>query len=59
MIARQVEKERDEQAYGDVAGRLHLLSLPSRLRIVDMLRRREECVCALQEALDCPQPYVS
>jgi DNA-binding transcriptional ArsR family regulator len=59
MIARQVEKQRDEQAYEDVAGRLHLLSLPARLRIVDMLRRREECVCALQEALGRPQPYVS
>ena len=59
MIARQVEESRDEQAYEEVAGRLHLLSLPSRLRIVDMLRRREECVCALQEALDRPKPHVS
>lgn len=59
MIARQVGQNRDEQAYEDMANRLHLLSLPARLRIVDMLRRREECVCALQEALDRPQPYVS
>jgi hypothetical protein len=59
MIARQVGQNRDEQAYEDVANRLHLPSLPARLRIVDMLRRREECVCALQEALDRPQPYVS
>lgn len=59
MIARQVEQSRDEKAYEDVAERLHLLSLPARLRIVDMLRRREECVCTLQKALGRPQPYVS
>lgn len=59
MIARQVEKGQDVQAYEDVAERLRLLSLPARLRIVDMLRHREECVCVLQEALGRPQPYVS
>ena len=59
MIAKQEERNRNEQAYEDAARRLHLLSLPSRLRIVDVLRRREECVCALQKALDRPQPYVS
>ena len=59
MIAKQVEQSGSAQAYEDVAKRPHLLSLPSRLRIVDMLRHREECVCTLQEALGRPQPYVS
>jgi len=59
MIAERDRPDREEQAYVSVAERLHLLSLPARLRIVDMLRCREECVCALQEALDRPQSYVS
>ena len=59
MIARQGKRDSDRHAYEDVAELLHLLSLPARLRIVDMLRRREECVCALQETLGRPQPYVS
>ncbi len=59
MIARQGNRDSDRHAYEDVAELLHLLSLPARLRIVDMLRRREECVCALQKALVRPQPYVS
>jgi len=42
------------------AGRLfHLLSHPSRLRILDELRRDEACVCHLQAVLGRPQAYVS
>jgi ArsR family transcriptional regulator len=36
-----------------------LLAHPARLRILDMLRRGEACVCHLQAALGAPQPYVS
>lgn len=42
-----------------VARRLHLLSHPARLRIVDELRRGEACVSDLQAVLGRPQPYVS
>jgi DNA-binding transcriptional ArsR family regulator len=59
MIAKQAIQIHDNRTYEDVARRLRLLSLPSRLRIVDILRHREECVCALQKALDRPQPYIS
>jgi ArsR family transcriptional regulator len=37
----------------------HLLSLESRLRIVDELRYGDACVCHLQHHLKRPQAYVS
>lgn len=36
-----------------------LLAHPARLRILDILRRGEACVCHLQAALGVPQPYIS
>lgn len=36
-----------------------LLAHPARLRILDILRCGEACVCHLQAALGAPQPYVS
>lgn len=38
---------------------LKLLAHPLRLRILDILRGGDECVCHLAAALDKPQPYVS
>lgn len=35
------------------------LSDPRRLRILDLLRGGEQCVCHLQEALDCGQSLLS
>ena len=38
---------------------LQALSDPSRLRIVRLLRQREQCVCHLTEALDAKQSTIS
>jgi ArsR family transcriptional regulator len=37
----------------------HALSDPRRLRILDLLRAGEQCVCDLQSALDCGQSLLS
>lgn len=37
----------------------HALSDPRRLRILDLLRGGEQCVCDLQSALDCGQSLLS
>ena len=37
----------------------HILSHQARLRILDELRKNEECVCHLQAVLKRPQAYVS
>lgn len=37
----------------------HALSDPRRLRILDLLRGGEQCVCDLQMALDCGQSLLS
>ncbi|MCS7283397.1 MAG: metalloregulator ArsR/SmtB family transcription factor [Anaerolineae bacterium] len=50
-----MENERYESAIRLLA----LLAHPARLRILDILRRGEACVCHLQAALEVPQPYVS
>ena len=42
-----------------VARVFHALSDPTRLRIVDLLRRGERCVCELTEVLDASQPRLS
>lgn len=41
------------------AGLFHALSDPRRLRILDLLRRGEQCVCDLQADLDCGQSLLS
>jgi ArsR family transcriptional regulator len=38
---------------------LQALAEPTRLRIVDLLRSGERCVCELTEALDAAQPRLS
>ncbi len=45
--------------YRRQAGLLKLMAHPTRLRILDILRRDNECVCHLSAALARPQPYVS
>ncbi len=46
-------------AYEQQVALLKLLAHPLRLRILDILRGGDECVCHLAAALDKPQPYVS
>jgi ArsR family transcriptional regulator len=41
------------------AGLFQALSDPRRLRILDLLRAGERCVCDLQAALDCGQSLLS
>ncbi len=41
------------------AALFHALSDPRRLRILDLLRTGEQCVCDLQAALDCGQSLLS
>ena len=45
--------------YQNIADLFHVLSHPVRLQILDELRRREACVCHLQEVTGRPQAYVS
>ncbi len=46
-------------SYREKAELFHLLSLESRLRILDELRYGDACVCHLQHYLHRPQAYVS
>ena len=52
-----------DAAHGDSltrhAGLFHALSDPRRLRILDLLRAGERCVCDLQADLDCGQSLLS
>ncbi len=48
-----------EEAGSDLLAALQALADPSRLKIVRLLRRREQCVCHLTEALDVKQSTVS
>jgi ArsR family transcriptional regulator len=41
------------------AALFHALSDPRRLRILDLLRAGEQCVCDLQAALECGQSLLS
>ena len=41
------------------AALFHALSDPRRLRILDLLRSGEQCVCDLQAALECGQSLLS
>ena len=45
--------------YHQQARLLKLMAHPVRLRILDLLRVDDECVCHLSAALDKSQPYVS
>ena len=49
----------DERVCQEVAHRVHLLSRPAWLRILDELRQGEKCVYELQAVLRRPRPYVS
>lgn len=49
----------DDERYESALRLFALLAHPARLRILDILRRGEACVCHLQAALGAPQPYVS
>jgi DNA-binding transcriptional ArsR family regulator len=46
-------------AYQKPAKLFHVLSHPARLRILDILRGGEECVCHIQAVLGKRQAYVS
>jgi ArsR family transcriptional regulator len=46
-------------AYQEPARLFHILSHPSRLQILDILRGGEECVCHIQSLLNKRQAYVS
>ncbi|MGQ9466023.1 MAG: ArsR/SmtB family transcription factor [Anaerolineae bacterium] len=48
-----------DDLYEPVIRLFSLLAHPARLRILDLLRRGEACVCHLQAALGVSQPYVS
>ncbi len=43
----------------ELASQFHALSDETRVRIVDLLRGGEHCVCELTEALDLSQPLLS
>jgi ArsR family transcriptional regulator len=45
--------------YTTHAERFKLLGHPTRLQILDVLRRSPECVCHLEALLGKPQPYIS
>lgn len=45
--------------YDGTASKLKVMGHPVRLRILDMLRRGETCVCHIEQALDRRQAYVS
>lgn len=49
----------EEESYRRATEMFHLLSHPSRLHILDELRRAEACVCHLQTVLERPQAYIS
>ena len=49
----------EDERYESASQLFFLLAHPARLRILDLLRRGEACVCHLQAALGLPQPYVS
>jgi DNA-binding transcriptional ArsR family regulator len=49
----------DEETTLDLLPVLQALADPSRLRIVRLLREREQCVCHLTEALDVKQSTIS
>lgn len=49
----------DNELYESVTRLFSLLAHPARLRILDLLRRGEACVCHLQAVLGVSQPYVS
>ncbi len=46
-------------AYTEAAAVFQLLAHPSRLHILDELRRGPACVCHLQAVLERPQAYIS
>ncbi len=48
-----------EEAGPDLLAALQALADPSRLKIVRLLREREQCVCHLTEALDVKQSTIS
>jgi ArsR family transcriptional regulator len=48
-----------EEAGSDLLLVLQALAEPSRLRIIQLLREREQCVCHLTEALDVKQSTIS
>lgn len=47
------------ESLGRHAALFHALSDPRRLRVLDLLRTGEQCVCDLQTALDCGQSLLS
>ena len=49
----------DQNDYIAGAAVFQLLAHPSRLQILDELRRGEACVCHLQTVLNRPQAYIS
>ncbi len=49
----------EPNVYDAGASIFQLLSHPSRLQILDELRRGEACVCHLQAVLERPQAYIS
>lgn len=48
-----------EPDYDQLARRIKLMAHPERLRILDALRGRPQCVCHLEALLKRSQPYVS
>src|SRR5512141_912968 len=48
-----------EEVHADLLAVLQALADPSRLKIVRLLREREQCVCHLTEALDVKQSTIS
>ena len=47
------------QVYEEQARAMKAVAHPARLRILDILRQEEECVCHLTAMLGAQQPYVS
>ncbi len=58
-VQRQVEPVEEPCGYDKQAQVFRALSHPIRLRILDILARREACVCHLTAILRKRQPYIS
>jgi len=58
-VSGRVQEHSEDGATLDLLPVLQALADPSRLKIVRLLRQREQCVCHLTEALDVKQSTIS
>ena len=56
ILAKNFEKDQDVAKFGNI---LSALANRDRFQIVDLLRKKDRCVCELEAALDKSQPGIS